>query len=260
MRRILLVAKREWLEQRRQPVMLGIIALLDALIAGLAVTAIGLLQLVSNNEEFSAQWIQAFSGLGTDADQLIATFVATLVPITNWLIFTQFLGIAAVLAGHSVLHDRQVNTLPFLLLAPLRRFELLTGKVIGSIGLPFLLYVLFSGGACMLISLMPIAAPHANVLPPNPAWMVAFFLGGPAWSAAIGAVCAIVSTMSRDVRTAQQAVWLIVLVAQFSCGLMLTMMLPEGVGTQLVVAAAGAVLAAGTLWIGSQVISRDLSR
>ena len=65
--------------------------------------------------------------------------------------------------------------------------------------------------------------------------------------------------MTRDVRTAQQGVWLVVLIAQFACGLMLTVLLPDGPVVQLGVATAGFVTAAMTTWLGSQVISRDLS-
>ncbi|MCO4743900.1 MAG: ABC transporter permease subunit [Proteobacteria bacterium] len=260
MSRILLIARREWLEQRRQPAMLGVIAFLDAVIAGLALSAMVVLMLLDRDPVAAQQFQDALPGFGAEPGQLIGELVSTVIPLTNWLIFTQFLGMSAVLAGHSVLHDRQENTLPFLLLAPLRRFELLAGKVVGSIGMPFVFYVIFSGGACALIAAMPVAAPHAATLPPSPAWMVAFFLGGPAWAGAIGAVCAIVSTMSRDVRTAQQAVWLVVLFAQFSCGLMLTALLPSGVLVQIGVALAGLGTAALTLWLGSQVISRDLSR
>ncbi|TNE92455.1 MAG: hypothetical protein EP330_02015 [Deltaproteobacteria bacterium] len=260
MSRILHIAKREWLEQRRQPAMLAIIAVLDAVVAGLALAAVGLMQLVANVPGRSAEFHRALPTLGATPEDVIYNVVGTVVPVTNWLIFTQFLGIAAVLAGHSVLHDRQVNTLPFLLLAPVRRFELLTGKVLGSIGAPLVLYVLFSGTACLLLAQMPVASGFTDTLPPNPAWMVAFFLGGPAWAAAIGAVCAIISTLSHDVRTAQQGVWLVVLVAQFACGLMLTALLPEGPVVQGLVALGGLSLAGLVLWLGSQVISRDLAR
>jgi ABC-type Na+ efflux pump permease subunit len=260
MRRILHIAKREWLEQRRQPAMLGIIAVLDAVVSGLALTAVGLMQLIAADEKMMVALHRSLPGLAESPEAIVQYVVGIVVPITNWLIFTQFLGIAAVLAGHSVLHDRQVNTLPFLLLAPLRRVELLTGKVLGAIGAPFLLYVLFSGGACLLLGQMSVTQGFRETLPPNPAWMVAFFLGGPAWALAIGSVCAIISSLSRDVRTAQQGVWLVVLVGQFACGLMLTLLLPEGPLVQLGVAGFGASVAAFVIWLGSQVISRDLSR
>lgn len=260
MRRILHIARREWLEQRRQPAMLAIIATLDAVVAGLALASMLIVQNIASRPVMTARFHAALPTLGATPEDVIGNLVSTIVPITNWLIFTQFLGIAAVLAGHSVLHDRQVNTLPFLLLAPVRRLELLTGKVIGSIGMPFLLYVFFSGGACAILATLPVAADFADVLPPSPAWLVAFFLGGPAWAAAIGAVCAVISTLSRDVRTAQQGVWLIVLIAQFACGLMLTVMLSEGAVVQLGVAAGGLFCALAVLWVGSQVISRDLAR
>ena len=217
------------------------------------------LNLVAGNADALGRFHRRIPSMGATPDELLANILAIVVPITNWLIFTQFLGIAAVIAGHSVLHDRQSNTLPFLLLAPVRRGELLAGKVLGSIGFPFLIYVIFSGTACALIASTSVAAPYANVLPPSPAWLVAFFLGGPAWACAIGSICAIISSMTRDVRTAQQGVWLVVLIAQFACGLMLTVLLPDGPMVQLGVALTGFATAALTIWMGSQVISRDLS-
>lgn len=260
MNRIAHIARREWLEQRRQPAMLAIIAVLDLVVAAIAVSAVALMQFISGDVEKMATLHASLSGLAESPEAIVSYVVGIVVPITNWLIFTQFLGIAAVLAGHSVLHDRQVNTLPFLLLAPLRRFELLAGKVLGAIGAPLVLYVLISGGACTLLALMPVTAPYAETLPPGPAWLVAFLLGGPAWALAIGSACAIISSLSHDVRTAQQGVWLVVLVAQFACGLMLTALLPEGPFVQLGVAGFGLGVAAFVLWLGSQVISRDLSR
>ena len=81
--------------------------------------------------------------------------------------------IAAVLAGHSVLHDRQSGTLTFLLLAPVRRTELLLGKVLGAIGPSFAMYLVISGGATVLASTFAITEPYAVRLPPSPPFLVA---------------------------------------------------------------------------------------
>jgi hypothetical protein len=89
---------------------------------------------------------------------------------------------------------------------------------------------------------------------------VAFFFGGPAWALFIAAVCAIVSTLARDVRTAQQVVWLIMFFATFALGYLLAGLLPLGAGAQLLVAAAGLCATVFAVALGTQVVSRDLSR
>lgn len=259
-RRILLIARREWLEQVRQPWMIAVIFGLFAAIGLLVVTALALLNHVGHHPEMAAQLVRWFPTSGTDPQRLIAGLVTATVSLSNWLIFTQFLGIVAVLAGHSVLHDQQVHTLPFLLLAPISRAELLAGKVLGALGLPFMLYVFVSGSASLLAAFLPVTATVADRLPPSPAWTVAFLFGGPLWAMVVAAMCAIVSTLSRDVRTAQQAVWFVMFFATFVCGYLLAVLVPRGVLVQLAVAVAGGLCAWGIVVAGSQIVSRDLPR
>jgi ABC-type Na+ efflux pump permease subunit len=161
----------------------------------------------------------------------VETFAGFVVGASTWLVFTQLLGIVAVMAGHAVLHDRQVGTLPFLLLAPVRRIELLTGKVLGVLLPPLVPYALVSGSAAAYASTLSVAQPHLALLPPSPAWMLAFLVGGP-----------------------------IMFFATFGCGYLLAGLMPDGAGVQAVVAGMGAVATLGALFAGSQVISRDLSR
>ncbi len=260
MKRVLLIARREWLEQRRQPAMLGIVATTFALIAGLALATLGLLEFALSDPTLTAQ-VGALLPVGDEQpDELLRGMVGSVVGLANWLLFTQFLGISAVLAGHSILHDRQTGALPFLLLAPVRRAELLAGKVVGSIGPAMALYLLISGAAYVAMALLPATAGFAQRLPPSPAWLVSFCLGGPAWALFLGTVCAIISSVARDVRTAQQAVWFAVLFASFGCGFLLAVLLSEGVVVQVAVAITGLLCAAGALAAGSQIISRDLGR
>jgi len=259
-RRILRIARREWLEQLRQPWMIAAIFGLFAAIGLLVVLALTLLNHVAGHPELAAQLVHWLPAAGDDPQRLITGLVTSTVSLSNWLIFTQFLGIVAVLAGHAVLHDQQVHTLPFLLLAPISRAELLAGKVLGAIGLPFVLYVFVSGSASTLAAMLPVTAPVADRLPPAAAWTIAFFAGGPLWAMVVASLCAIVSTLSRDVRTAQQAVWFVMFFATFVCGYLLAVLVPRGALVQLAVAGAGALATWGILAAGSQIISRDLPR
>jgi len=254
--RILHIARREWLEQLRQPAMLGVIATLYGLVAALVLVTLLLLQ----NVQSDPGQLSSMLDMGEDPEAFLNLFVGGTVSAYNFLLYSQFLGIAAVLAGHAVLHDRQCGTLTFLLLAPVRRTELLIGKVIGAIGPPFLLYLLISGPAAVLANTLSITAPFAEQLPGNPAWWVAFLIGGPMWAVFIGSICTIVSSLAHDVRTAQQGVWFVVFFATLICGFLLTWALPHGVMAQLSVAGLAAFGAGATQWVGVALMSRDVSR
>lgn len=258
-RRILHIARREWLELGRQHAMLGVIGGLFLLIAGVDLAAVALLQVVEADPVATGTFETWLGALGIGVVDVHGV-VGLVVNLGNFLLFTQYLGFASVLAGHTVLHDRQCHTLPFLLLAPVRRTEVIVGKVLGAIGLPTVLYVAVDVAAMGLARSLPVSAPHAALLPPSPGWLVAALLGGPVWALAVGIVCATVSAMSRDVRTAQQVVWFVMFFATFSAGYLLAGRVADGAVVQLGVAALGALLAGGALLIGARVISRDLAR
>ncbi len=258
--RVWVIARREWLEQLRQPAMLGAIGFLFLAIGALVTGALGLLDLVVRDPDAIAEISRWLPAGDVAPEENLRGIAAAVIGVGNWLIFTQFLGIAAVLAGHAILHDKQMNTLPFLLLAPVSRAELLLGKVLGALGAPLVLYVAVTGVASLVAAQLPIAEASASRLPPSPAWLVAFFIGGPAWAMFISTMCAIVSTLARDVRTAQQVVWFIMFFATFACGYLLAGLLSMGVGAQLLVAGAGICATVGAVAFGPQVISRDLAR
>ena len=96
--RILHIARREWLEQRRQPVMLGVIASLYGAVGAMVLVALGAMQFLTNDPER----LNVFAVLvGAEADPAasVDTLVGSAVGMFSFLVFTQFLGIASVLAG-----------------------------------------------------------------------------------------------------------------------------------------------------------------
>ncbi len=259
MNRVVHIARREWLELGRQRAMLGIITTLFLCVAGISTAALLLLQVIASSPDYLAGlaiWMP--DGVGGEAG--LQALAGGVVSFFNWLIFSQLLGIVAVLAGHTVLHDRQVGALTFLLLAPVRRVELLTGKVLGALVPPLVLYLLLSGAASLLAASLSVTAPYADRLPPAGGWLVAFFLGGPAWALFTAALCAVVSSLARDVRTAQQGVWFVMFFLTFAAGLLLAAAIPQGAVVQLGVAGLGVAGAVGALVAGGAIISRDLSR
>lgn len=195
-------------------------------------------------------------GMPMTLDGLVATGVGAL----DYLILTQLLGMTAVLAGHAALHDRQCGTLPFLLLAPVRRTELLAGKVVGAIGVPLMFYLALGGATVGWASTLPVAARQAAMLPPSGGFMVAFLLGAPAWSLCIGALCVAISSLAEDVRTAQQAAWVLVFVATFVVGPLLVNLMAAGAVVQGVVAAIGLALGGVSIGLATLIVSRELGR
>lgn len=263
--RIWHIASREWMEQRRQPWMMVAIGSLFLLIGLLYAGALALLEKLRVTPAAHHDMLAWLPSIGLDpgaSDPVVAlrSLAAVVVGVGTWLIFTQYLGITAVLAGHSVLYDRERGALPFLLLAPVRRTELLAGKVLGAIGPSTALYLLISGAASAFAGSLPVTADAAQRLPPSPEFLIAFVFGGPIWAAAVSAVAAVLSALSSDVRTAQQGVWFVMFFATFGCGYLLAGMLGAGVPATISVVAFGVLCNSAAMIVGGQVISRDLGR
>jgi ABC-type transport system involved in multi-copper enzyme maturation permease subunit len=258
MNRIFAVIAREWRENTRQrwllvtlATQLGLIALGAAWVLG----QVDWLAALPNGEKKLEYWSDVL-GMPLSLTGLVALAVQAL----DYLVLSQLLGMTAVIAGHAALHDRQCGTLPFLLLAPLRRVELLVGKVIGALSVPLAMYLLIGGATMAYVATFAVTEPVRSMLPPSPGWMVAFFLGAPAWSVCIGALCVAISSLAHDVRTAQQAAWMLVFVATFLVGPLLVSLMPYGPIVQLMIAAVGLGLAALSIFIATLVVSRELGR
>jgi ABC-type transport system involved in multi-copper enzyme maturation permease subunit len=260
MSRIWAIIRREWTENLRQRWLLVTLGGQLGLIAGAALWLLSFLEgfaQLKNGDRKLAYWADV---LGLQLADPMHQLVGLVVGAMDYLVLTQLLGMTAVLAGHAALHDRQTGTLPFLLLAPIRRIELLTGKVLGAMSVPLAFYLIIGGGSIFWASTMPVANSQAAYLPPSGGWLVAFFLGAPAWATLVGALCVSISSMARDVRTSQQAAWVLVFFATFVVGPLLVNLMAAGAFTQLIIAAVGALLALLALVFASLLISRDLGR
>lgn len=258
MKRVLLVARREWLEHRRQPAMILSMAAVLAMISGLVLFVALLMALIDSQPHSKALFEQNLATAGFDLQDPIPTVMEGVLSSFNFLLFTQFLGMTAVLAGHAVVHERQCGTLPFLMVAPVRRWELVLGKVLGAVGTPWLLYLVLGGGTATILALLDLTAPFAWRLPPASGWLVAFLLGGPAWSLALASAGAALSVRAADVRTAQQGVWLVVFLASIMVGTVLGGALQEDTVFQLVVAAGGLLFTALGVGAATLLLRRDI--
>jgi ABC-type Na+ efflux pump permease subunit len=247
------VVRREWTEQVRQPWMLASIGTLMALVAAAGpLTAVALQIVVAGDPALMVALLP-----GASPEALVRSAVTT----ATFLGFTQYLGIAAVMAGHGLLHDRQCGTFTFLLLAPISRRDLLLGKILGALALPTALYWVTTGLAAAATFAVPLARQAApEALPGSPGFWVAWLLGGPAWSAFAGSVCAAISALASDVRTAQQGSWFVVFFASLAAGGVLVWGLGQGAPTGLGVAAVAACGAGLAVQIGAELLGRDLAR
>jgi ABC-type transport system involved in multi-copper enzyme maturation permease subunit len=255
MRGILQIARTEVLEQRRQPWMLFI------LIANYAIWICGFGALFAIFDQASRQpeTIEAVRqrmgafGVAFDAFLQLATSSFGSLMFTNLPLFV------AIMSGYSVLHDRTCGTMPFLMLAPLTRRQLLVGKLAGAMAIPLLLHLVFVGTSTLLVGRLELLAPFAPKLGASPAWWVAFLVGAPASGAFVGALGTVISALSRDVRTSMQYTSFFIGLLSLGIGFVLVDGTSQGVGLQVVYAAACAVAAALTLLVGARLISKDVA-
>lgn len=259
MRRIWLVARREWLEHRRQPMMLLAMGAVQAMICLTVFLGIAIMALNDANPQQKELLKANLAFVGYPVKDPVRWAIDLILTAFNFLIFTQQLGMTAVLSGHSLLHERQCGTLPFLMVAPIRKGELLLGKVLASAGTPFLLTLLIAGPTALACSAFSVTDFLAWRLPPASGWSVAFLLGGPLWSMALAGLGAAVSTRSKDVRTAQQGVWLVVFFASLLVSGALGGGLQEDVVFQLAWALMGLGASGITIAGGTLLLRRDIT-
>lgn len=252
------VAKREWREQLRQPAMLAVCAALLTVVAGLSLGALVLLELLGSDPSFVVT-LAGLLGGQQGAEVFLAGSITATLTAWNFLVFSQYLGFVGVMAGHGILHDRQTGALPFLLLAPISRGALLVGKVLGAVGPLTAVYLLVALTGGLASALLPVSAVHPELGPRGLGWWIAVLAAGPAWAGFVGATCAVISAVARDVRLAQQAVWFVVFFVQVLVAFLITGALGSPL-QQLAATALGALATATALAVGTSVLARDLAR
>lgn len=260
MTRIWFIAHREWMENTRQPAMIASMASLLVLFDGFILGVLTLLDMTAQTASGAERLNYRMGLFGLPMEDALGTLTQVCVFSLNFLAVSQLLGMTAVLAGHAAIHDRLSGTLPFLLLAPVRRVELMAGKVIGALSVPLAVYLLIGGASALVAWSFPVTADLAASLPASPSWWVGFLFAGPAWALTIGALCVIVSSSARDVRTAQQIAWFLV----FFATLILVPVLVPGPGStalgMTITAVSGVAVLLLMLVAGARWLSRDLGR
>lgn len=188
-----------------------------------------------------------------DAFLQLATSTFASLSFTNLPLFV------AIMSGTSVLHDRECGTMPFLMLAPVTRLQLLLGKLAGAMAIPLLCHLVFVGVSSLLLGRLEVLAPFAHKFGASPAWWIAFLLGAPASAAFVGALGTVISALSTDVRTSMQYTSFFIGLLSLGFGFVLVDGITQGPWVQLGFALGCLLTAAVTLVIGARLISRDVT-
>jgi ABC-type transport system involved in multi-copper enzyme maturation permease subunit len=176
------------------------------------------------------------------------------------LLFTNLPLYVAIMSGTSVLHDRECGTMPFLMLAPVTRLQLLAGKLAGAMAIPLAFHLFFVGTSSVVLGRLPSLAPYAHKFGASPAWWIAFLVGAPASAAFVGALGTVISALSRDFRTAMQYTSFFIGLLSLGIGYILVDGITQGMALQVAFAVACLIAAALTLLVGARLISKDVKQ
>ena len=248
------IAATEILEQRRQPSMLFILALNYVIWLVVFGGVCWLFDRAAADPDAMALIAAQIEGSCIEPETMLGYAASTF----GSLVFTNLPFCVAILSGSSVLHDRDTGALPFVMLAPVGRREMLFGKLAGALALPLVLHVIFVGAGCVLFGSLPVLAPFP-LFGGGAAWWVAFLAGAPASAALVGAIGTVISALSSDVRTSMQYTSFFIGLLSLVIGWALVDELEGGVALELGFAAGCAVLAGVALEVGARIVSRDLA-
>jgi ABC-type transport system involved in multi-copper enzyme maturation permease subunit len=254
-KRLLRIARTEVLEHRRQPWMLFILAANYALWILVFGVLFLLFDKIAGQPELLAPLEQRLASFGVGLEALLNLATSTF----GSLSFTNLPLFVAIISGTSVLHDRECGTMPFLMLAPVTRRQLLVGKLAGAMAIPLAFHLLFVGTSSVALGRIPSLAPFAHKLGASPAWWLAFLVGAPASAAFVGALGTVISALSRDIRTSMQYTSFFIGLLSLGIGFVLVDGIAKGPTLQIVYAGACVVATAVTLLLGARLISKEVT-
>lgn len=259
MKRVFHVARTEVLEHRRQPWMIAILATNYVFWGAVFLVALTALNVAAKSPETLKLLESQATGLGLcDGESAIDALLRITTSTFGALLFTNLPLFVAIMSGYSVLHDRTTNALPFLMLAPLSRYQLLLGKLLGAMTIPVLLHLIGVGVTTALVRTMDVMAPFGGQFGGSAAWWIAFAVGAPASGMLVGSLGTVISALSRDVRTSMQFTSFFIGILSLGFGFVLFDGINSGVGMQLAFAVGSVLVALGILLVGSRIVSREL--
>ncbi len=259
MKRVLRVAHTEVLEHRRQPWMLFILTTNYVFWIGIFLLVLFVLSTAAENPQMLAVLERQSNSLGIcDGESALQALLRLTTSTFGALLFTTLPLFVAIMSGYSVLHDRATGALPFLMLAPLSRYQLLLGKLIGAMAIPLVLHLLFVGGASFVVAQMSVMEPFAHLFGGSAGWWIAFLVGAPASGALVGSLGTVISGLSRDVRTSMQFTSFFIGILSLGFGFVLFDGISSGAGVQIGFAVGCLAITLLIVLVGSRIISRDI--
>jgi ABC-type transport system involved in multi-copper enzyme maturation permease subunit len=255
------VAATEFLEQRRQPWMIVAILANYLFVGALVIFIAAVFDLMASNPQLGkmvAAQDPQIAGLATKAGA--EAFIANMMPNLVSFMFGIAFAIVALSSAYSVLHDRNEGTLPFLMLAPLSRFELLLGKVVGALILPVAFHFVINGAVFGITSTFAIMDASAELLGGTAAWWVAFAINVPLGTLFMGALAVIFSALSPDARTSYQLINFVLAIGSIILGYVVLFGVQGGLVLSFVITVGLGLGAVATLAFGSMLMSRDYVR
>jgi len=260
MKRIVLVAKTEALEHRRQPSMILVLVANYLLWNTAFVVLMWFLNSTRDNPQMMSMLDKQVFEMGIcSGESALNAFVTLACSTFGAVMFTTMPLFVAIFSGYSVLNDRINGTMPFLMLAPLSRYQLLLGKVLGAMAIPFLMHLVFVGFTTFAVRGLEVMAPFSALLGGSSAWWVAFLFGTLAASFFVGSLGTVISGLSKDVLTSMQFTSFAIGILSLAFGHLLFDQIKGGVGVQVMVALGGFLGGLLILLVGSKVISRDIT-
>lgn len=255
MSRFLRIASTEVLEHRRQPWMIFILAANYVLWIAIFGFLFIIINGVSAQPELFDLIKQRMAGFGIDLNAFLQVATSTFESLN----FTNLPLYVAIMSGTSVLHDRECGTMPFLMLAPVTRRQLLLGKLAGAMTIPLILHLSFVGTSSILLGRLESLAPFAHKFGASPAWWFAFLVGAPASAAFVGSLGTVISALSRDIRTSMQYTSFFIGLLSLGIGFVLVDAISKGVMLQVAYAGGCIIATALTLLVGARLISEDIT-
>ena len=209
MRKVFVILRKEFREFRQQRILLFSILLPPLLFV---VLPLFFLQRAGNGSKASSLHVPSLQGL-------------TLHEYTQGLVGTEFsnifillsLIVPSIIAAYSIIGEKNNHTLEPLLATPVRRWQLLAGKMLAAL-LPAVLVTWVSGGLFIAeLALVTDANVVSHVV--TGGWLILFLAGTPLLGLIAVSVMTAISSRVNDTRTAQQlSIWAVVPIAGIILG------------------------------------------
>ena len=209
MHKILVILRKEFLEIAQQRILLYSILLPPLLFVVLPLI---FLQRTGNGSRASALHVPSLQGL--TVHEYTQAVVGT--AFSN-IFFLLSMIVPSTIAAYSIIGEKSNRTLEPLLATPVRRWQLLAGKMLSAL-LPAVLVTWISGGIFIAeLAIFTDANVVSHVI--TGGWLILFIAGTPLLGLIAVAIMTAISSRVNDTRTAQQlSIWAVIPIAGIVLG------------------------------------------